>query len=324
MAAPITLQDFEALDPVPRRWALGAMAAVLGAGLNLPGRRVRFEVEGWERVPAAPVLFVANHTHWLDWIALRWVAWRRGRHHTNWVKPRTYGDGFAALLNRTGNVPLASRGYLLAADAREVHGRPPDEREYRALRDHLDAGTALPDEPFFEALRTRPRSLLGLAFDPTRESYRACVERLFHAMMERALAHTATLCARGLDVQIMPQGVTAMRLTQGQQGAVQAALALDLTVVPMGINGFPQAFGKDGMLPAPPGGTVTVRVGAPFDVEPIAGLRPFWPPDERAHADELRARTDDVMARIAPLLDPAHRPTGGADELDVTGVARFL
>ena len=326
MSAParvVTLPDLEALDPGADRWVIGAMAVVLGVGLNLPGRRVRFRVEGWERMPPEPVLTVANHTHYMDWVVLRWVSWRRGRPITNWVKPRSYEDGYGALFDRSANVPLMSRGYLLAADVRAVHGRKPDEAEYRALRDHLDTGAPLPDTPFYDAVRTRERTILGLPFDPATETWRACVERLYHAMMQQTLAHTRTLLARGLDLQIMPQGVTSMRLTRGQPGAVQAAQALGLQVVPIGINGFPQAYGRKGMIPSP-GGLVVVRVGDPFTVEPIAGLEPFLPSSEREHARELRERTDAMMARVEPLLDPAHRPTEGPDEHDVTGVARFI
>lgn len=326
MTAPkskaVTLTDLRALDPGAHGWVIGAMSVVLGVGLNLPGRRVRFVVEGWENMPAEPVITVANHTHFMDWVVLRWVCWRRRRPMMNWVKPRSYEDGYGPLFDRSANVPLMSRGYLIAADVREVHGRKPEEREYRALRDHLDSGSALPSKPFFDAIRERPRSILGLAFDPERETWRACVERLYHTMMTETLAHTRALVRRGLDVQIMPQGVTSQRLTKGQPGAVQAAQALGLRVVPIGINGFPQAYGHEGMIPSP-GGTVTVRVGEPFEMEPIEGLEPFLPSSERAHAAALRQRTDAVMARVRPLLDPAHQPSG-PDEHDVTGVARFI
>lgn len=321
-AEPVTLDKLENLDPGADRWVIGLMSVVLGVGLNLPGRRVRFVVEGWEHMPPEPVLTVANHTHFMDWSVLRWVSWRRGRPITNWVKPRSYEDGYGPLFDRSANVPLVSRGYLIAADVRAVHGRKPTEGEYRALRDHVDTGVPLPEEPFFQAMGERPRSILGLAFDPAIESWRSCVERLYHRMMQVTLRHTRTLVDRGLDLQIMPQGVTARRLTEGKPGAVQAAQALGLKVVPIGINGFPQAYGNGGMIPSP-GGTVTVRVGEPFGVEPIEGLEPFLPSSERAHAAALRERTAAMMARIRPLLDPAHQPSGD-DEHDVTGIARFI
>ncbi len=323
MPEPMTLQALQARAPGASPVAVGVTVGALGLGLSLPGRRVRFAVEGWERVPRDPAVIVANHTHWMDWVALRWVAWKRGRHLCNWVKPRTYEEGWARFLDLTGNVPVVSRGYLLAADVRALHGRPPGEREYRALRDHLDTSAPLPDGAFFDAVQHTPRRILGVDFAPEAETWRACVDRLFHAMMSATLDHTRTLCDRGVHLQIMPQGVTSMRLTKGHPGALQAALALDLRIVPVGINGFPQAWGDKVLLPRR-GGEVRIRFGEPFRPDPIPGHTPFLPDSERAHADDLEAGTRAMMDRIAELLEPEHAPGDEEAEGDVRGVARFV
>lgn len=322
MAGPMTLQALQAVKPGASRWLTGAMVGVLGVGLNVPGRRVRFAVEGWENVPDGPTVMVANHTHWMDWIGLRWVGWWRGKHLCNWVKPRTYEEGYGTFLNLSGNLPVVSRGYLLSADVRALHGRPPDETEYRALRDHLDSGKPMPEGAFYEAIQTRPRSILGVDFDPSTEDWRACVEGLFHKMMSATVAHTRVSCDQGAHLQIMPQGVTSMHLTKGHPGALQAALALGLPILPAGINGFPQAWGGKVMLPRV-GGVVTVRFGKPYTPEPIAGHTPFLPRSERAHAAALEAGTEAMMARVAALLDPEHGP-GPETDADVQGVARFV
>jgi len=322
MSDPLTLQQLEALRPGSRRGLTGLMVGVLGLGLNLPGRRVRFEVQGWGEVPTEPCVIVANHTHFMDWVALRWVAWRRGVRLCNWVKPRTYEEGWGRFLDQTGNIPLASRGYLLAADVRAVHGRVPTEAEYRALRDHLDSGQPLPGDAFTAALTDTARDVLGVPFDPADESYRSFMEGLFHRMMQATLHHTRGLCDQGIHLQIMPEGVTSVRLTRGHPGALQAALALGLPLLPVGINGFPQAWGGKQLVPGR-GGTVTVRVGPPFHPDPIDGHTPFLPASERANAEALATGTEAVMARIAALLDPVHGP-GSEDDLDVQGVARFV
>jgi 1-acyl-sn-glycerol-3-phosphate acyltransferase len=320
---PMTLQRLRDRDPHARRWAIAGMAMVLGVGLNLPGRRVRFVVEGADRLPRGPALLAMNHTHYIDWIALRWVAFRLGRMQVNWVKPRTYEQGLAGFLDLTGNVPLVSKGYLLSADVRALTGRAPTEAEYRALRDHLDDGAPLPEDPLFTRILTEPRDVLGLPFDPARTAWRAHVDALFAAMMAATLAHTRALTARGLDLAIMPQGSTAMRLTTGHPGAIQAALALDLPIVPVGVSGFPQAFGDSHALPRH-GGVVVVRFGDPYPAPAIPGHEPFVPASERTHAGALRAATDDLMERINALLDPAHQWAEDRGAIDIDGVARFV
>lgn len=323
MHKPITLPRLRALNPGSSRLLTTGVVGLLGVGLHLPGRRVRFDVQGWEQLPAGPCVMVANHTHWIDWIALRWIAYWRGRTLCNWVKPRTYEEGYAQFLDKTGNLPVVSRGYLLSADVRAVAGRAPTEAEYRALRNHLDHGTALPDTPLMRRLQSESRDVLGLRFCAADRSYRDFLEELFYQMMQATLAHTRTLCDLGNDLQIMPQGVTSQRLTLGRPGALQAALALDLPVVPIGVNGFPQAFGKGATFPQH-GGTVTIRVGAPYRPTPLPEHRPFQPASERAHQRELQAGTAAMMDRIAALLDPEHGPADSEAEADVQGVARFV
>jgi len=323
MSRPMTLQRLRDRNPAARRWAIAGMALVLGAGLHIPGRRVRFQVQDFGSVPESPVLFAMNHTHFIDWIAMRWVAFLHGRMQVNWVKPRTYEQGFDLFLDLTGNVPLTSRGYLISADVRALTERAPTEQEYRVLRDHLDQGGDLPDEPLYHRMQTEPRTILGLDFDPQARTWRQAMEVLFEQMMQSTLGHTRRLIKQGLDLTIMPQGSTSMRLTRGHSGALQAALFLDIPIVPVGVSGFPQAFGDSHSLPRH-GGTVTVRMGDAYRPRPIPGHTPFRPPSEREHARALQQGTQDLMERINALLEPEHQWADDLDDVEIQGVARFI
>ena len=319
----ITLHRLRALEPSAPALFVRVVTTVLGVGLNLPGRRIRFEVEGWERLPDGPAIYVTNHTHWLDWIGMRWVCIRRGRTLCNWVKPRTYEEGWSTFLDYTGNIPVVSRGYLIAADIRQLTGRAPTEAEYRTIRDLLDHGTPLPDHGVFAEVQTRPRETLGRSFEPSRETYREHLESLFHQMMQVTVEKTRTLLRDGMALSIYPQGVTSMRLTRGHPGAIQAALALGLPLVPFGVSGFPQCWDGKKLLPAR-GGTVRLRVGEPWTVA-LPSHAPFLPASEREHAVALQSMTDDMMNRINNLLDPEHmRSESEPDALDVNGVERFI
>jgi 1-acyl-sn-glycerol-3-phosphate acyltransferase len=320
----MTVQALAALEPRSSPLTQAATLAILSVLKNIPGRRVHFVAEGADDLPRRPAIIVANHTHKLDWVILRWMGLAQDRPQCNWVKPRTYEEGWGLFLDRTANVPVVSRGYLLAADFRALHDRPPTEAEYRAMRDHLDTGVPLPDEPDFAAVAHRPRQILGRRFDPEHETWRACIDDLFAEMMARTLEHTRSLCDRGCDLQIMPQGVTSPRLTKGRPGALQAALALGLPLVPAGVNGFLRAWGDRGRMVPAHGGTITVRYGKPWFPKPIPGLEPFHPASERAHADALEAGTRDAMERIADLLDPEHGWAGEGDHTDLVGVDRFV
>lgn len=323
MSTVMTLEALANRKPQAKRWAVAGMGLVLRAGLAIPGRRVRFDVQGFEGLPDSPVLLAANHTHFIDWIAMRWVCFQRGRMQCNWVKPRTYEEGFDTFLDLTGNIPLTSRGYMLAADVRTLLGRTPDEQEYRALRDHLDTGVPLPEGELFERLQAEPRDILGRPFQPKRESWREAIEDLFEQMMGLTLGHTRALLTQGVDLAIMPQGVTNLQLTPGHPGALQAAWALDLPLVPVGVSGFPQAFGKSHSLPEN-GGTIIVRFGEPYRPPMPEGHVPFRPSSERTHHDALIAGTHALMERINQLLEPTHQWSATPDQTDEMGVHRFI
>ena len=319
----ISVHDIRERDLRPRWWATRGMALVLRVGMSLPGRRVQFDVVGKENLPTEPCIIVTNHTHRMDWLAMRFICYRLGRMQVNWVKPRTYEEGMARFLDLTGNVPLASRGYLISADFREVHGRAPSESEYRAIRDHLDHDQPLPSSPPYDTLLTTARKVLGLPYDPESDTYRLHLETVFHQMMQATLARTRQLMALGCDLAIMPQGAIAPRLTQGHPGAIQAAHALSVPIVPVGISNFPQVWGGGDGLPAH-GGRVRVEIGKPIHLASLPGFTPFLPSSEREFAPQLQASTAEMMEAINALLSESHRWGTDRTATEVQGVARFV
>ena len=232
------------------------------------------------------------------------------------AKAKNYHDPIMRfLLSRLGVVPLASKGYLLLVDFTGAIGRRPDDAEYRALRDRLERGAPWPAGEPFEALATRPRALLGHAFDPAAEPYRAFVQRVY---AEEPLGETLRLAreavAAGADVQMYPEGTVAPRLGRGRPGAVQLAWALGLPIVPVGMSGCPDAFAGDSpLLRVRPGGAaaLTIRFGRALTLPPNllpADFRPFNAVAEATHRAALVGYTDDVlMPAIEALLDPPFR-----------------
>ncbi|MEC8424439.1 MAG: 1-acyl-sn-glycerol-3-phosphate acyltransferase, partial [Myxococcota bacterium] len=163
---PITLRTLDGVNPVIRHSVAGAVAFGAGIIYRLGGVRVVFE--GEEHLGDAPRIIMMNHSHLYDWLPVRLEMFRRYRRMcANLVKPLPYQQPLQGrFLHATGNVPIASRGYVLIADFRMLHGRRPEEDEYRHLRDLIDGRTPLRGDrtPAVEqALRTR-RDMLGRPF----------------------------------------------------------------------------------------------------------------------------------------------------------------
>ena len=207
----MTLDDLSAVDPIARPLWTRTLAAAARVWLRAP-RELRIALEGPMPRTSRPVIYAVNHTHAYDFLPFRAFLYRRGHEAVTWIKPRAWTDGASgAVFSRTGNVPVASRGSVIAADAHRVWGRRPSDDEYRALRDHVDVGGRLPDTPGFRAILRKERDLLGLRFDPRAHGYRDAVHELFRQMMQRTLALSARedghptyvclACESGFDVQ---------------------------------------------------------------------------------------------------------------------------
>jgi len=109
------------------------MAALLALDYRFP-RRTRIEIEGIERIPQdRPVFLAMNHTDRYNYWPLQYHMHTRGLRYTaTWVKGKYYQHPLMAwFMDRTGNIPLPSRGYVVASGFQQQAGRKPDAEEYR-------------------------------------------------------------------------------------------------------------------------------------------------------------------------------------------------
>jgi 1-acyl-sn-glycerol-3-phosphate acyltransferase len=276
--------------------------------------------------PESPVLYATNSTQKYDFMTFRSAMRRRGQRIVTVTKAKSYHDRLMEpVLARTGVIPLASRGYVILADTTRTAGRRPTEEEYRACRDHLDRGAELPSTAFFDGLRTRPRSILGVPFDPATRGLREAWRAVYRALLGEALRFAREAVAAGFSIHIYPEGTVASRLGKGRVGVIQLAQALGVRVVPVGMSGCRQVF--LGASAALRGGTVDLRFGAAYLPDLAAlpgGFRAFDPDDEDRHRATLQGATDALMTRIDALLAPAYQHRDDHLHDGTLGTRRFL
>ena len=321
---PITLRTLDGVNPVIRRSVAGAVALAGSTIYRIGGVEVVFENP--ERMGDAPSVIMMNHSHLYDWLPMRLhMFWKFGRMCANLVKPLPYQQKLQGrFLHATGNVPIASRGYVLIADFRILHGRKPSEAEYRNLRDRIDGRSDLRGEatPAVLAALDTPRDMLGRAFDPGQETYAAAVQDVFRQFAVR----TAELADNAMRQQswllVTPQGIVHSRLTPGRLGALQFAHHLDRPIVPCGVSGVREAF-PNGLL-KPAGGRITVRFGEPFRFRLPDDHRIFDKASEDRNRALLQSATHDMMERINALLEPRYQWADDPEGDGLTGVDRFV
>jgi 1-acyl-sn-glycerol-3-phosphate acyltransferase len=300
-----TLQEINPLaNPV---WAWGSASIANAIFTFTPKTRVVFENE--QILRRGQFIIATNHTHKMDFLPLRAPLLYRGYEFVSWVKARAYKDpAMGTFLKYTGNVPISSRGYLIAADYWDLFGERPTEEEYRALRDHVDKSKPLPDGERYLALQNTPRRMLGLFFHPNTFTYQHAIQQLYYELMQIALRMTRQAIHRGAHVQIYPQGAVSSRLTRGYNGIIHASLALGLPIVPVGISGCREVFVNGGPRTGP--GDIIVRFGEPYEIDRStlpSDLRPFHPEDEARYRDLLRSHVDVVMDRLNDTLEPDYQ-----------------
>lgn len=321
----VDLDYLRGFDPLVRPLALSFARGLARVAFRWP-RPLRLEVDTSDgEVPRGPAIFAQNHTHEFDFLPVRYALYERwGLHLVTWIKCRAFQHPLQArMLELCGNLPFASRGFLLSADFRSVYGRKPNEGEYRQIRLHWEQDTPLTSD--LQRLGSQPRNILGRVFDPTRESYRESLNEVYRQAMEATLEGGRRALTHGHCPHIYPQGTYSSRLTPGRIGLVQASLALDLPVYLVGCSGMNDCFWKD--LPLQRGGLVRIRISGPHRVDRSglgADYVPFSPGSEVAYRAVLQAKTETLMRQLNELLEGDCNFVEGFAFDGKEGVGRFL
>jgi 1-acyl-sn-glycerol-3-phosphate acyltransferase len=294
-------------------------------------KRTRIDLEGVEHIPRDRSVFLAmNHTDRYNYWPFQYQMYRhRGLRFTaTWVKGKYYENRLmGGFMDRTNNIPLPSRGYVIVTEFRKLHGRPPREEEYRALRELVD-GDASPDDAAAQG-GTAVAALLDRA--GLRQAFVARFDALFGAMMAEVTRLTrSALEELDLNVLVFPQGTRSKRLSKGHTGLMQMAQHLGHAIVPVGCNGSDRAY--PGGSPFSKGGHLVYRIGPPLALDgpellPFRVREPFVPFSKEAsaaHGDAFQAATDVVMAHINELLDPEYQFADDQTSDGVEAMDRFL
>ena len=289
-------------------------------------RSLNLQVEGLENLPDHPCIVATNHTHNYDFLPLRYLFYKHRKVLlSTWIKARAWQNPMMInYLSYTGNVPLASRGYVISGDFKQVFGRKPSDEEYRVLRDHLDEGSPLPEGEVFNQLQNQTRPILGEVYSPSQSNYREAIESCFRQFMESSLIVAERAVQSGLYQHINPQGTRSSRLTDGRPGVIHAAARLQLPILPVSILGMREALPNEGLKST--GGTVMVRCGEPY-LPNFSGLsetyKPFFVGQEQDQVI-IQNTLDELMLRINDLCDEQYCMQDGYVSDGKQGVARFL
>ncbi len=301
------------------------VAALLALDYRLP-RRTEIVLEGAERIPQdRSVLLAMNHTDRYNYWPLQYEMHRRGMRYTaTWVKGKYYQNRLMAwFMDRTGNIPLPSRGYVVSSAFHAWAGHPPSSADYRVLRALVDGGD--PDLGVASAqLRQWLDEAGGAAAWAEQQGTR------FAAMMTEVMRITQeAMTQHRLHVLVFPEGTRRLRLGRGHTGLIQVAWHLGAAIVPIGCNGSDRVY--PGNAPFAKGGRIVYRVGEPLEPDglelgPMRVTTPYTPftlEASQQHGQAFQAGTDVVMDKIAGLLDPRHLPVEDVSER-VVGAERFL
>lgn len=302
------------------------LTSLLGHGVFGLQRSLKLKFEGTTWIPDSPCIIATNHTHNYDFLPLRYLFYhQQGILMSTWIKARAWQHPtMMHYLSNTGNVPLASRGYILSADFRALIGRKPSDQEYRALRDHLDHGVELPDEEVFQRLSEHKREILGLQFTPTEHSYREMIELCFEEFMESTLTVAERAVHFGHFQHLNPQGTRSSRLTEGRPGTIHIASRLNLPILPVAVLGMREAMPNQGLKSA--GGEVIVRCGEPYMPslsELSESYRPFFV-EQSSDQEIIDRELKTLMQKINALCDERYCMRQDYVTDGKVGVDRFL
>ncbi len=301
----------------------------------LPG--VDIEIESIDRVPREPVIFAMNHTDRFNYFPFMYKFWRKkGRYMTVWVKGKYYESAVVGtFMELTSNIPTVSRGYIITKDFTLTLGRRPTEAEYDTLRARVNAEANPGSDPSSIDLSKIPqkllqtkRDILGVQFDPERDSYERGINNTFAAMMREFVRLNERSFDLGLDLLVFPQGTRSVRLPRGRIGMMEIALRYKKMIVPVGCNGCDLVY--PGSVPIANKGTVVYRIGEPIPYEELSPFHidepfePFSAEAEHKYRHKFQGAVDIVMDRINDLLDPQYRFSNDLESTGVRGTSRFM
>jgi len=287
---------------------------------------LKLRLEGIDLVPDSPCIIATNHTHNYDFLPLRYLFYHHRRLlMSTWIKARAWQHpAMMHYLSNTGNVPLASRGYIISADFKSLIGRKPSDQEYRALRDHLDQGAALPDEEVFQRLAGEKRAVLGMDFNPSVRLYSDMMELCFDEFMEATLTVAERAVQFGHYQHLNPQGTRSSRLTQGKPGTIHIAARLGLPILPVAVLGMREAMPNQGLRSA--GGEVVVRCGEAYTpnlAQLSSSYRPFFV-EQASDQEVIDRELSALMQKINALCDERYCMRQDYVTDGKVGVDRFL
>jgi len=322
----LTLERIRSIELSARPKGQLVMASfLLNLDYRLP-RPTEIVVEGIENIlEAGPCFLAMNHTDRYNYWPFQCQLHLHGRYTTTWVKGKYYDSALTGwFMDVMGQVPLASRGYVIATAWKQAGLGPLDGDTYRALRDVVD-GKA----PVEHALARG-----GMTVEFVRrhggQGFAETIQARFLALMDEVMRLNRQAFDLGLYVLVFPQGTRSRRLSRGHTGMMQVAQHLGLPVVPIGCSGSDQVY--PGNLPFAKGGRVVYRCGPALQLDgPELGAHrvtaPFMPltiAATAAHGDAFQAATDVVMDHINDLVDPEYRYAEDKVSDGVSGVDRFV
>ncbi len=296
-------------------------------------RRTKIVVEGAENLPSDRGVFLAmNHTDRYNYWPLQYWMYRNGHRFTaTWIKGKYVEKALAGrFLLAANNIPVPSRGFVIAKEFKDVVGRAPDEAEYRILRDLVDDPDREQLDLPAEASKEIRQFVEAFGGGEGPASFSRRFGTLFDAMMAEIVRLTReALEEKRLNVLVFPQGTRSKSLSRGHIGLAQVAQHLGHAIVPVGCSGSDLLY--PGSSPFSKGGRVTYRFGKAIRPDDPAfaehrvpaSVVPFSR-ESREHTADYQAITDVVMDRINDLVDPEYQYSEDGSSDGVKGVNRFL
>ena len=283
--------------------------------------RTHIEVEGWENIPDEPCYLAMNHTDSYNYWPFQYeLACRKNQYTCTWVKAKYFRNWFVRhFLLQCNNIPVASKGVLIARSVQRKLNRKPSNEEYRVIRNFLDTGT-LPEtlgalQPYFGQ---QPQTVIKE------------IENEFSALSHEVIRLNREAFQKGHHILIFPQGTRSKRLSKGHIGLVQMSQCLKVPIVPIGCSGSDLVY--PGSAPWAKGGHIRYRIGKPITlddpkIQDFIVQESFLPFSAHAHQEyrtQFQSMTNVIMDIINTLVDPPYQYSEDQSSDGVKGLNRFM